>query len=772
MAYIPNKHYIIDYKDIANLPFQSIDSDKLIIVDNKLTTKYNDTILIAGNNIYISEDGHINVVDTFSHNNDSTAIYYNGNVGIGITNPTSLFHIYDNINDSNLLRVTNNGLLLETNIMAYKTNIEIGTSNSKINKIYCNLLNDIDVETLLNLDDRINTILDDTLANSQNSTNSSNYSYELSQNSSNYSSELFQNSSNYSSELFQNSSNYSSELFQNSSNYSSELFQNSSNYSSELFQNSSNYSSELFVNSSNYSSELFVNSSNYSSELFVNSSNYTKAQIEALETFNDIKTSLPSLQITGGNDSHQSAGIILNTKNNVNTKSYIILKSSNDTTSNYVQLYNYDTTTDKGNLLISTNNNNINNPTVILNKEKMILGYNIEEYFQNTYSAYTNSNILEIKGDMNIQGDISVNNKKLHNPWSLSYYNASYLSDITFKDNTFNDTSVTYQSGSLVTIIGDLEQNNKQGLIIGNTSSENMIGITNSSIKLLSDTNGNGSLTITSKGDEPVNIGNNISSNTLQIYQNEIRVKGDIRTPKITFADNSTLTTAPTGFSGNYYDLSNLPNLSGIATNTSNIATNTSNLTALNNHISTSDASFTKFFKNIELPNGDIISSNYDDADVRTLLSTNATNINTNAFNINTNADNITNNTYAIATNADNIATNAADIATNAGNIATNTSNIATNTSNLTALNNHISTSDSSFTKFFKNIELPNGDVISAGPLNGTNGTDGTDGTDGTNGTNGTNGTDGLGWVNGSYSPSTGIVTFASNDGLGFTLYI
>ena len=195
----------------------------------------------------------------------------------------------------------------------------------------------------------------------------------------------------------------------------------------------------------------------------------------------------------------------------------------------------------------------------------MILGYNIEEYFQNTYSAYTNSNILEIKGDMNIQGDISVNNKKLHNPWSLSYYNASYLSDITFKDNTFNDTSVTYQSGSLVTIIGDLEQNNKQGLIIGNTSSENMIGITNSSIKLLSDTNGNGSLTITSKGDEPVNIGNNISSNTLQIYQNEIRVKGDIRTPKITFADNSTLTTAPTGFSGNYYDLSNLPNLSGIA---------------------------------------------------------------------------------------------------------------------------------------------------------------------------------------------------------------
>jgi hypothetical protein len=38
----------------------------------------------------------------------------------------------------------------------------------------------------------------------------------------------------------------------------------------------------------------------------------------------------------------------------------------------------------------------------------------------------------------------------------------------------------------------------------------------------------------------------------------------------------------------------------------------------------------------------------------------------------------------------------------------------------------------------------------------------------GTNGTNGTNGTDGLGWTGGSYDSGTGIVTFTSDDGLGF----
>lgn len=45
----------------------------------------------------------------------------------------------------------------------------------------------------------------------------------------------------------------------------------------------------------------------------------------------------------------------------------------------------------------------------------------------------------------------------------------------------------------------------------------------------------------------------------------------------------------------------------------------------------------------------------------------------------------------------------------------------------------------------------------------------GADGQDGTNGTNGTDGTDGLGFTGGSYNSGTGIVTFTSDDGLGFS---
>ena len=58
---------------------------------------------------------------------------------------------------------------------------------------------------------------------------------------------------------------------------------------------------------------------------------------------------------------------------------------------------------------------------------------------------------------------------------------------------------------------------------------------------------------------------------------------------------------------------------------------------------------------------------------------------------------------------------------------------------------------------------------------NGTDGTDGVDGTDGTDGVDGTDGTDGVdgadgdGWTGGSYNSSTGVVTFTSDDGLGFS---
>ena len=51
----------------------------------------------------------------------------------------------------------------------------------------------------------------------------------------------------------------------------------------------------------------------------------------------------------------------------------------------------------------------------------------------------------------------------------------------------------------------------------------------------------------------------------------------------------------------------------------------------------------------------------------------------------------------------------------------------------------------------------------------GADGAAGTNGTNGTDGTNGTNGTDGLGFTGGSYNASTGVVTFTSDDSLGFS---
>jgi len=61
---------------------------------------------------------------------------------------------------------------------------------------------------------------------------------------------------------------------------------------------------------------------------------------------------------------------------------------------------------------------------------------------------------------------------------------------------------------------------------------------------------------------------------------------------------------------------------------------------------------------------------------------------------------------------------------------------------------------------------------FSTGDLRGADGADGVDGTNGTNGADGadgTNGTNGLGFTGGNYNSTTGVVTFTSNDGLGFS---
>ena len=52
--------------------------------------------------------------------------------------------------------------------------------------------------------------------------------------------------------------------------------------------------------------------------------------------------------------------------------------------------------------------------------------------------------------------------------------------------------------------------------------------------------------------------------------------------------------------------------------------------------------------------------------------------------------------------------------------------------------------------------------------IQGDQGIQGNQGVAGTDGTDGTNGTDGTGWTSGSYNASNGVVTFVSDDGLGF----
>jgi len=58
---------------------------------------------------------------------------------------------------------------------------------------------------------------------------------------------------------------------------------------------------------------------------------------------------------------------------------------------------------------------------------------------------------------------------------------------------------------------------------------------------------------------------------------------------------------------------------------------------------------------------------------------------------------------------------------------------------------------------------------FSTADLRGDDGADGTDGTNGTNGIDGADGADGDGFTGGSYNASTGVVTFTSDDGLGFS---
>ena len=243
------------------------------------------------------------------------------------------------------------------------------------------------------------------------------------------------------------------------------------------------------------------------------------------------------------------------------------------------------------------------------------------------------------------------------------------------------------------------------------------------------------------------------TTDLLILKHNEVECGVGLKVGTITFADNTTLTSfvdiqnevIALGNSLNQAFNTNLASQvlvlqNQITQNATDITTNTADLTALNNNISTTHPSYIEFAKDLKLPNGDVISSLYDDVDVRTVLAssagtnltwnntnnqfdvtgggfsgnyndltnkpnlsgiaTNTTDIATNTTDIATNAGNIATNTTNIATNAGNIATNTTNIATNAGNIATNTTNIATNAGNIATNTTNIATNTSDLTAY------------------------------------------------------------------------
>lgn len=563
MSNITTKHYIVNYNDITNIPFVDIDNEKLQVVNNKLTTIYADTNLRQGQNINISSDGYINVRNTFINDTDINKIYYNGNVGIGTSNPESLLNIYDSINNSNLLNINNLGISLETNINILKNNIQIGSDANKVNKVYCNHINDIDTSFLTedNLKNNIfytrNSIngITDALTTLITSTSTTDRGYTT---------EMFANSSNYTENKLSEvitSSTQNLNTLNNSSNYSDELFTNSSNYADVLFSNSSNYAEELFTNSSNYvNNEISKVSDDVINNVFDTNIRTDLPELIITEVTTSLRSETKSAVNIIGNYNHTS-GIILTANNSDNYKSFIILKSVNSSSSSSVKIYNYD----DDNLLISTNDNDITAPTVILHKRKMILGYDTGEYFAlRPTELFNSTNTLEINGDININGDLKKNNEIINlNVWSTQSNNVNYIGDIIYKDNN-ELTNAAYTNGSLVTIAGDFSDS-KQGLIIEKYDRTGRIGITDSSIQQLGGAiNDNLSLSIKSKGSKPVTIGNE-TNDTLQVYENRALLIGDLVTMGnihfISTTDDNELI-----FDGTYGSLSGLPTLSSVAT--------------------------------------------------------------------------------------------------------------------------------------------------------------------------------------------------------------
>ncbi len=88
-----------------------------------------------------------------------------------------------------------------------------------------------------------------------------------------------------------------------------------------------------------------------------------------------------------------------------------------------------------------------------------------------------------------------------------------------------------------------------------------------------------------------------------------------------------------------------------------------------------------------------------------------------------------------------------------AGQVLVLQNQITTNTDNITTINNDISTTHPDYVEFAKNLKLPNGDIISAGPLQGIQGETGPQGPQGIQGIQGDIGPQGIQGIQGETGP-------------------
>ena len=140
------KNYIIDYNNITNKPFLSLDERKLKVINGQLTTVFINSNFTEGSNIEINIDGAISVPDnifrqkiqefgsgtgtsdSYFEKFDENEIYVLSNVGIGLKDPQAPLHIFNDTDTTSFIidsRGNNEAIKLKSTTSGNKNDIFI-----------------------------------------------------------------------------------------------------------------------------------------------------------------------------------------------------------------------------------------------------------------------------------------------------------------------------------------------------------------------------------------------------------------------------------------------------------------------------------------------------------------------------------------------------------------------------------------------------------------------------------------------------------------------